>query len=119
MNSLLHQASALDNLLMQKDLYIETQTILHILINKGITTPDEINEFRSKVERSPKVNKLNNEINKISTEVDEGVEFLEIYQKMKDGSLTEEERKMYKEKIDKDPAKYGKMVMEMVKENRF
>ena len=115
----LAKAQALDLLQCERKNYIETQSLWRILVEKGICTIDEVKSKREYVEKtSPRVREIDRSIKELQGDVDDFQFFMEMMEKKKNGTITDEESKKMKEAIDNDPAKYGKFAMEYFKENK-
>ena len=116
METELAKAQALDSLIMQRDNIIDLQVILQILVKKGITTKEEVDELRTKVaNNSKKVKKLDAQAKELSKDVKTFTLFMEMMEKKKNGTITEEERKWFADIINKDPKTYGKYAMDYFK----
>ena len=76
---------------------IETQSILQLLVKKGIVTPDEVVATRNIVKSQPKYRQRLQDLNNMMNSFDDTVKFEELLEKsMKpDGNknLTEDEKK--------------------------
>ena len=115
----LAKAQALDLAQHVRSTYIEIQSLWRILVEKGICTIDEVKSTREYVEKTaPRVRELDNTIRELQGDVDDFQYFMEMMEKKKNGTITDEERRKMKETIDNNPAKYGKFAMEYFKENR-
>ena len=116
METELAKAQALDSLIMQRDNIIDLQVILQILVKQGITTKEEVDELRAKVaNNSKKVKKLDAQAKELSKDVKTFTLFMEMMEKKKNGTITEEERKWFADIINKDPKTYGKYAMDYFK----
>ena len=110
------EASMLDSLLLEKDIKRDLQVIMQILIEKNITTREEITTMRNIVEtNSPTIISLTKKINELQSNVDENTEMLEMFVKMKDGTATDEERRVWADKIKENPTKYGSLIRDLMR----
>ena len=83
---------------------IETQTILQLLVKKGIVTPEEVAITRGIVKRQPKYRQMIQDLDSAMDRVYESKKFEELIQKtlQPDGNknLTDEERNYLSGKLD-------------------
>ena len=84
---------------------IETQTILQLLVQKGIVTPEEVASMRNVVKRQPKYNQMLQELDNEKNKLEEHVKFEELFTKsLQPGgkeSLTQEEKDYLLREVDK------------------
>jgi len=82
---------------------IETQTILQLLVKKGIVTVEEVKNTREIVKRQPKYKGFLQSIEEALNDASEIAKFEELFQKMLNDkeSLTEEERNYLLHELDK------------------
>ena len=84
---------------------IETQTILQIMVKKGLVTPEEVALTRGIVKSQPKYKQMLQVLDSAMDRVDESAKFEELLQKslQPDGNknLTDEERNYLLNKLDK------------------
>ena len=84
---------------------IETQTILQLMVKKGIVTPEEVAITRGVVKSQPKYKQLLQALDSAMDRVDESVKFEKLLQKSLqpngNNNLTDEERNYLLNKFDK------------------
>ena len=84
---------------------IETQTILQLMVMKGLVTPEEVAITRGVVKSQPKYKQMLQALDSAMDRVDESAKFEELLQKslQPNGNkkLTEEERNYLLNKLDK------------------
>ena len=115
-DELMAKATTLDKLLLERDIKRDLQVILHIMINKNITSTDEINYMRNIVEtNSPTIKSITKEINELQEEVEDGSRFLELFAKFRNKNISESERLELKNMIDNNPKKYGSYIYDIMK----
>lgn len=115
-DTVIHKAAALDMLILEKEVKRDLQVILQLLVEKGIATIDEINEKRSVVEsKSPTIVKLTKNIEALQRDVDDTYVFFEMFEKVKKGTASDEERKMVAKIVEDNPTKYGSIIRDLVK----
>lgn len=115
-NSAIDESLIVEILTLRRDLYIETQALKQALVNKGTLSKEDIHEAIDYVKlNSPTVKQYNEELSEFTNRLDDHTEFLEMYSKMKNNELSDEERKAFAAKIDANPGKYGKWLMEVMK----
>lgn len=72
---------------------IETQTILQLLVRKGIVTPEDVNITRNIVRSQPKYLKAIQSLDNVIDNINESMKFEDIYKKIQGKELTPEEYK--------------------------
>lgn len=82
---------------------VETQTILQLLVKKGIVTTEEVKNTREIVKRQPKYKSCLQSIEKALNVASETVKFENTFEKMLSGkeNLSEEERNYLLHELDK------------------
>lgn len=84
---------------------IETQTILQLMVKKGLVTPEEVAITRKIVKSQPKYKQMLQTLDDAMDRVDEYAKFEELVQKTLqpngNKNLTEEERNYLLNKLDK------------------
>lgn len=84
---------------------IETQTILQLMVKKGLVTPEEVAITRGIVKSQPKYKQMLQALDSAMDRVDESAKFEELLQKSLqpngNKNLTEEERNYLLNKLDK------------------
>ena len=80
---------------------IETQTILQLMVKKGLVTPEEVALTRGIVKSQPKYKQMLQALDDAMSRVNESVQFEELLHKMNSGQLTEEERNILLKELDK------------------
>ena len=84
---------------------INSQTILQLLVKKGIVTPEEINITRNIVSSQPKYKQLLDIINDLQDQVDEDIKFEKLVEKsLEPGGrekLTPEEKEYIMSKLER------------------
>lgn len=84
---------------------IETQTILQIMVKKGLVTPEEVALTRGIVKSQPKYKQMLQELDSAMDRVDESAKFEELLQKSLqpngNKNLTDEERNYLLNKLDR------------------
>ena len=87
---------------VQREMYIETQTIEQYLVRSNICTVDDFQKMREVVQRiSPKVCEITNKLDNLYKIIDEHNKFDELFMKQLRGQeLTEEENDFILSKLD-------------------
>lgn len=79
---------------------INIQTILQLLVEKGIVTREEVAVKREYVGKQPRYSELLDGIQKLKQENQENINFSEALQKVFNGTATDEERKYASNKLE-------------------
>lgn len=84
---------------------IETQTILQLMVKKGLVTPEEVSIMRGIVSSQPKYRKMIQELDNAMDRIDESAKFEELLEKTfqpnGNKNLTDEEKNYLLNKLDK------------------
>ena len=105
-----------DQLKLEKEIKIDLQVILQILIASEITTREDIVKLRKVVEaNSPTILEINNKLDELRTKIDDGANFYDLFIKSKSGTATPEEKARLNKLLKDEPEKYGKLIYDIMK----